>query len=38
VRTAVTAFIVLPIDQQTLLEADAFAGSDFEDNILISAR
>jgi hypothetical protein len=28
---------ILPIDKQTLLDADAMRGKDFEDNILIAA-
>jgi hypothetical protein len=29
--------MILPIDKQTLLDADALPGSDFEDNIVIRA-
>jgi len=40
-RTAVTKYLVgfdiLPIDKQTLVDADALPGNDFEDNILIAA-
>jgi hypothetical protein len=28
---------ILPVDKQTLLDADALPGTDFEDNILIAA-
>jgi len=31
------AFAILPIDKQTLLDADALPGNDLEDNILIAA-
>jgi hypothetical protein len=31
------AFDILPIDKQTLFDADALPGIDFEDNILIAA-
>src|SRR5205807_8154892 len=34
VRKYLAAFAILPIDKQTLLDADALPGSDFEDNIL----
>ena len=37
VRTYLVAFDVLPVEKQTLLDADALAGNDFEDNILIAA-
>jgi predicted nucleic acid-binding protein len=37
VRTFLAAFVIVPIDKQTLLHADALAGNDFEDNILIAA-
>ncbi len=37
VRHYLAAFTVLPIDKQTLLDADALIGNDFEDNILIAA-
>jgi predicted nucleic acid-binding protein len=37
IRTYLAAFAVLPIDKQTLLDADALAGSDFEDNITMAA-
>jgi predicted nucleic acid-binding protein len=37
VRKYALAFAILPIDKQTLLDADALPGSDFEDNILIAA-
>jgi hypothetical protein len=36
-RRYLAGFAILPIDRQTLLDADALAGSDFEDNILIAA-
>src|SRR5207237_1315836 len=37
VRTFLAAFDVLPVNHQTLLDADALPGHDFEDNILIAA-
>ncbi len=37
VRKYLVAFVILPIDKQTLLDADALPGNDFEDNILIAA-
>ncbi len=37
VRKYLLAFAILPLDQQTLLDADALPGNDFEDNILIAA-
>jgi predicted nucleic acid-binding protein len=37
VRTCLTAFEILPIDEQTLIAADGLEGSDFEDNIQIAA-
>jgi len=37
VRSYFAAFAILPIDKQTLLDADALPGNDFEDNILIAA-
>lgn len=37
VRSYLVAFDILPIDKQTLLDADAQADNDFEDNILIPA-
>jgi hypothetical protein len=37
VRAYITAFFVLTIDRQTLLDADAMPGNDLEDNILIAA-
>jgi predicted nucleic acid-binding protein len=37
VRQYLSAFVILPVDKQALLDADAFAGVDFEDNILIAA-
>jgi predicted nucleic acid-binding protein len=37
VRKFLVALAILPIDRQTLLDADGMAGSDFEDNILIAA-
>ena len=36
-RNYLLAFDILPIDKQTLLDADASPGSDFEDNIQIAA-
>jgi predicted nucleic acid-binding protein len=37
VRKYLVAFDILPIDRQTLLDADAMPGADFEDDILIAA-
>lgn len=37
VRDYLAAFDFLPIDKHVLLHADALAGNDFEDNILIAA-
>ncbi len=37
VRRYLGAFTILPVDKQTLLDADALPGNDFEDNILIAA-
>ena len=37
VRRYLGAFIILPIDKQTLIDADALPGNDFEDNIVIAA-
>jgi predicted nucleic acid-binding protein len=37
VRQYLAGLTILPIDRQILLDADAMAGSDFEDNILIAA-
>lgn len=37
VRTYLTALEIIRVDQQTLLDADAMPGTDFEDNILIAA-
>ena len=37
VHTCLTVFQILPIDGQTLVAADALAGSDFEDNIQMAA-
>jgi predicted nucleic acid-binding protein len=37
VRRHLLAFHILPVDKQTLLDAGALAGNDFEDNILIAA-
>ena len=37
VRRYMTAFEILSVDKQTLLDADAQPGTDFEDNILIAA-
>jgi predicted nucleic acid-binding protein len=36
VRKYLVAFEILPVDKQTLLDADALPGNDFEDNILIA--
>jgi predicted nucleic acid-binding protein len=37
VRKCLGAYVILPIDRQTLVDADAVPGGDFEDNILIAA-
>jgi hypothetical protein len=37
VRKFVAGLTILPIDRQTLRDADAMTGSDFEDNLLIAA-
>ena len=37
VRKYLNAFDVLAVERQTLLDADALPGNDFEDNILIAA-
>jgi predicted nucleic acid-binding protein len=37
VRTCLSAFEILTVDVQTLLDADALPGSDFEDNVQIAA-
>lgn len=37
VRRHLGALTILPVDRQTLLDADASTGNDFEDNILIAA-
>jgi predicted nucleic acid-binding protein len=37
VKKCLGAFTILPIDRQTLLDADALPGNDFEDNIMIAA-
>lgn len=37
VRTCLTAFQILPIDERTLLAADSLPGNDFEDNLQIAA-
>ncbi len=37
VRDYLVVFEILPIDKQTLLDADVMPGTDFEDNILIAA-
>lgn len=37
VRRYLAGFTILPIDKQALLDADAMAGSDLEDNIQITA-
>lgn len=36
IRTYLSAFDILPVDKQALIDADALPGSDFEDNILIA--
>ena len=37
VRKYLNAFDILPVEKQTLLDADALPGNDLEDNILIAA-
>jgi predicted nucleic acid-binding protein len=37
VQRYVAAFTILSVDRQTLVDADALPGTDFEDNILIAA-
>jgi predicted nucleic acid-binding protein len=37
VRKYLAAFAILPIDKQTLVDADALPGNDFEDNVMIAA-
>jgi predicted nucleic acid-binding protein len=37
VRKYLSGFTILPIDKQTLLDADGLTGNDFEDNIMITA-
>ena len=37
IRNHLKAFTIVPVDKQTLLDADAFPGIDFEDNIIIAA-
>jgi predicted nucleic acid-binding protein len=37
IRNYLQAFDILPLDEQTLRDADALAGGDFEDNIQIAA-
>jgi len=37
VHQALSAYTILPIDKQTLLDADALPGTDFEDNVVIAA-
>ena len=37
VRKCLNAFEILPVDRQTLTDAEALVGSDFEDNIQIAA-
>jgi predicted nucleic acid-binding protein len=37
VQKYLAAFEILPVDKQTLLDADNLPGSDFEDNIMIAA-
>ena len=37
VQSYLGAFTILPVDRQTLIDADALPGKDFEDNILIAA-
>ena len=35
-RSYLASFEILPVEKQTLADADALPGSDFEDNILIA--
>lgn len=37
VRRCLTGFEILPVDVQTLLDADALPGGDFEDNVQMAA-
>lgn len=37
VRRCLSGFEILPVDAQTLLDADALPGSDFEDNVQMAA-
>jgi predicted nucleic acid-binding protein len=37
VQKCLAALAILPVDKQTLVDADALAGTDFEDNIIIAA-
>ncbi len=37
VRTCLAVFTILPMNRQTLIDADAYPGPDFEDNIQIAA-
>src|SRR5689334_7302270 len=37
VRRALATLLILPVDKQTMLDADAMTGNDFEDNIIIAA-
>ena len=37
VRRIATAFEILPVKRQTILDADALSGADFEDNIQMAA-
>ncbi len=37
VRTCLATFVILAVDQQALIDADSYAGTDFEDNIQIAA-
>ncbi len=37
VRDCLAGYAILPIDKQTLLDADVLPGNDFEDNIVIAA-
>ena len=37
VRTCLSAFEILPVEGQTLFDADALPGMDFEDNVQIAA-
>ena len=37
VRTCLATFLILAIDRQTLIDADSYPGTDFEDNIQVAA-